>query len=142
MTESPLRSAYRLILRCHPAAFYERFGEEMLWIFDEERKLGNGGHVIIDGTVSLLRQHCKARCAPEPSPMDYEILMGGSGVGVARVMQAFVLFSMIVGGLLVFGGAGHLLPLAIRPSDSSFRCTISLDPPHVATLPSTLKLLR
>lgn len=142
MNETPQRAAYRLILRCHPGAFYERFGEEMLWIFDEECKRGDGRRMIFDGALSLLRQHCKARCAPEPSPMDYDVLMGGSGVGVARVMQAFVLFSMLVGGLLVFGGAGHLLPSAMGPSGYSFRCTISLDSPHVATIPNTLKLLR
>jgi len=30
-----MRSFYRLVLKLHPAAFRERFGDEMLCIFDE-----------------------------------------------------------------------------------------------------------
>lgn len=35
-----LRIAYRGLLRFYPASFRSEFGEEMLWIFDEEIKRG------------------------------------------------------------------------------------------------------
>jgi len=49
------RSLYRYLVCLHPAVFRERFGEEMLWIFDEaggqeERRL------LTDAFISLLRQ--------------------------------------------------------------------------------------
>jgi hypothetical protein len=30
------RLAYRFLLRLHPASFQHDFGDEMLWIFDEQ----------------------------------------------------------------------------------------------------------
>ena len=34
------RFAYRFLLRLHPASFRYDFGDEMLWIFDEEPRRG------------------------------------------------------------------------------------------------------
>src|SRR5215472_1928754 len=46
---------YRWLVRLHPAAFRERFGAEMLWVFGEagcgERRL-----LLADGVLSLARQ--------------------------------------------------------------------------------------
>ena len=50
------RFAYSFLLRLHPASFRDEFGTEMLWIFDEDRQEGGGGHLLLDGAISLLRQ--------------------------------------------------------------------------------------
>jgi hypothetical protein len=53
-----IRAFYRTLLWLHPAAFEERFAEEMLWIFDlnvraEPRR---GTSLLIDCCISLFRQ--------------------------------------------------------------------------------------
>jgi hypothetical protein len=47
-----MRRVYLLVLRLHPAAFRERFGEEMLEIFENAPGLG----LLADGVASLFRQ--------------------------------------------------------------------------------------
>ena len=47
-----MRRAYLLVLRLHPAAFRERFGEEMLEIFENAPGLG----LLADGVASMFRQ--------------------------------------------------------------------------------------
>jgi hypothetical protein len=37
------RTAYRLVLRLHPRGFRTEFGDEMLWIFDEEMRYSESG---------------------------------------------------------------------------------------------------
>jgi len=49
------RFLYRCLIRLHPRAFRERFGDEMLCIFDEGLPLGCG-LFIADGFASLARQ--------------------------------------------------------------------------------------
>jgi CubicO group peptidase (beta-lactamase class C family) len=60
MSEKMVRSLYRGLLRLHPAAFRERFAEEMLWIFDEiaaRPGVRRGmARLYADGFLSLLRQ--------------------------------------------------------------------------------------
>lgn len=46
---------YRLLIRSHPRGFRERFGDEMLSIFDEA-PAEEGVLLLTDGLVSLLRQ--------------------------------------------------------------------------------------
>jgi hypothetical protein len=58
---SPLRLAYRTILCLHPRAFREEFGDEMLWIFDEESRHGHAGAVLLDGLRSILVQGVRPR---------------------------------------------------------------------------------
>jgi hypothetical protein len=49
------RALYRAVLRLHPPAFREQFGDEMLWIFDETS--GSGAlPLLTDACLSLLRQ--------------------------------------------------------------------------------------
>jgi hypothetical protein len=50
------RHLYHFVVLAHPASFRQRFGEEMLSIFDQsEGKLSRVG-LLADGVVSLLRQ--------------------------------------------------------------------------------------
>jgi hypothetical protein len=53
---SPLRIAYRAILHLHPVGFRAEFGDEMLWIFDEESSQGRALHVLLDGLRSIVVQ--------------------------------------------------------------------------------------
>lgn len=51
-----MRTLYSLLVRLHPLAFRERFGPEMLLIFEEAGNGWGGGSLLVDATVSLLRQ--------------------------------------------------------------------------------------
>ena len=50
------RVLYRGLLGLHPARFEERFGEEMLWIFDLKSANETGALLLADCLVSLCRQ--------------------------------------------------------------------------------------
>lgn len=56
MAQSVCRSLYRLLLKLHPAAFRERFAEEMLWIFDEAAATQGTPRLFADAFISLMRQ--------------------------------------------------------------------------------------
>lgn len=49
------RTLYRVLISLHPSVFKKRFGEEMLWIYDEssQRELF---HLLVDAFISLFRQ--------------------------------------------------------------------------------------
>jgi hypothetical protein len=51
-----IRALYRGLLWLHPASFEERFGEELLWIFDLERASETAITLLLDCFVSLCRQ--------------------------------------------------------------------------------------
>lgn len=50
------RTFYRWLVYLHPPAFRVRFEEELLWIFDESSDASNGGTLVCDATISVLRQ--------------------------------------------------------------------------------------
>ena len=51
-----VRTLYRFLLRLHPAAFRERFAEELLWIYDKSLPQQGSPRLCADGLLSLLRQ--------------------------------------------------------------------------------------
>jgi hypothetical protein len=51
-----IRDLYRCLLWLHPASFEERFGEELLWIFDLGRASETGITLLLDCFISLCRQ--------------------------------------------------------------------------------------
>ena len=59
------RTAYGLVVQSHPLAFRSEFGEEMLWIFDEQMRCGGNYadragrfvKLLLDGLGSTLVQH-------------------------------------------------------------------------------------
>jgi hypothetical protein len=51
-----MRGVYRCLVWLHPAAFRQRFGEEMLWIFDEAADTCGATSLIVDAGRSLIRQ--------------------------------------------------------------------------------------
>ena len=50
-----MRSLYRFLLCLHPADFRDRFGDEMLCIFDEAGEVRARTSFLIDATISLAR---------------------------------------------------------------------------------------
>jgi len=56
MARSLSRFLYRGLLRMHPRSFQTQFAHEMLWIFDEERKLRGVTKLLGDALLSLGRQ--------------------------------------------------------------------------------------
>jgi hypothetical protein len=59
------RTAYGLVVQSHPLEFRSEFGEEMLWIFDEQMRCGRNYvdraecflKLLLDGLGSALVQH-------------------------------------------------------------------------------------
>ena len=51
-----LRRLYRCVVRLHPFSFRRRFGEEMLYIFDQQKGTLSALGVMLDCVFSLLRQ--------------------------------------------------------------------------------------
>jgi hypothetical protein len=51
-----MRSFYRFVIKLHPADFRERFGDEMLCIFDEAGTGWSAAFFLGDGCLSLARQ--------------------------------------------------------------------------------------
>ncbi|WP_035347291.1 hypothetical protein [Edaphobacter aggregans] len=62
---SILRLAYRVILRLHPHSFRSEFGDEMLWIFDEQLHSGTAAELLFDGVRSLVTQHAARERSPQ-----------------------------------------------------------------------------
>jgi len=51
-----MKRFYRFVIRLHPAEFRERFGDEMLFIFDEGEAGWGTAPLFADGCLSLARQ--------------------------------------------------------------------------------------
>ncbi len=51
-----LRAIYKGLLRLHPERFRGRYGEEMLWIFDQAAHTRARLGLLLDGTLSAMRQ--------------------------------------------------------------------------------------
>lgn len=61
-----LRLAYRAILCLHPHGFRAEFGDEMLWIFDEEARNGAAlPRLVLDGMLSIVIQNVRPRIQPQ-----------------------------------------------------------------------------
>ena len=56
-----VRIAYRAILCLHPRDFRAEFGDEMLWIFDEESRRGAALRLLLDGLRSIVIQNIRPR---------------------------------------------------------------------------------
>jgi Ca2+-binding EF-hand superfamily protein len=70
-----LRRLYIRLLWMHPAAFRQRFGDEMLEIFEDARGLRASARLIADGCVSCLRQWTLRREFRRPEPAAADALL-------------------------------------------------------------------
>ena len=93
------RIAYRAILCLHPHDFRAEFGDEMLWIFDEEmrdRALQSGrsrirvtARLLLDGLRSVVVQHTlRPREQQQPEAVGPYYCEIDSSVPALRLMQA------------------------------------------------------
>lgn len=57
--KSLLRIAYRGMIRLYPASFRSEFGDEMLWIFDEEVRTGNVTPLFVDAARCIVVRHLR-----------------------------------------------------------------------------------
>ena len=119
------RWLYAALLGLHPRPFRERFGEEMMGIFDEEARNGTRTGLLLDGVISLFRQRALRPARPEPafSPMGAE---QPSGVPVFHTFETCLprrsalvngaILSLIIFGIVGFvigRGGGHVPGLLI-----------------------------
>ena len=62
-----VRWVYLALLRLHPRAFRERFGDEMIAIFEAEERNGKNLALLFDAVASLFRQHFLRTPRRQPS---------------------------------------------------------------------------
>ncbi len=126
------RFAYSFLLRLHPASFRDEFGTEMLWIFDEDRQEGGGGHLLLDGAISLLRQRCRVQHDPGQVSITSGTIITGPGIGPVRLLQAGMTFSLIFFTLIQLLSHPNLLTVSVQWSDRVPCYTLTLQAPSHA----------
>lgn len=60
------RALYRVLVSLHPRRFRDRFGAEMIEIFDCEIRRGGATKLLLDGAASVVRQRFLRSSPPEP----------------------------------------------------------------------------
>lgn len=105
------RLLYRLLVSLHPRWFRDRFGPEMIEIFEFEAAKGRVGKLFFDAVASLLRQHLLRVRDPKlliavhgSGELRFQTLDGGQPRGKAFVSGALVSIVLLVGLSLLAGG--------------------------------------
>jgi Ca2+-binding EF-hand superfamily protein len=125
-----IRFFYIWLIRLHPPQFRQRFGDEMLWIFDQSAGSRSGGSLLVDALLSLLRQWTL-----RPEFRRGSVVAGVSGPALDAVPAFYTvdtsiprlgtlvnggIVSLAVFGALSFaigeGGAARTLPVEIAGS--------------------------
>ena len=127
------RSVYLCLLRLHPRWFRQRFGDEMLCIFDQAAANGRAGAFFRDAAVSLARQWLLRSEPPAHTPL------AANGVPTFRLCDDSGprTMALIHGGILslaVF--AGLTLLVAYGGSARSLLLLGSRHPSHSHLLPA------
>lgn len=118
---APLRLLYRALLHLHPNSFRDRFGEEMLWIFDEQTRQSRSLPLLVDVLRSLLVQHVAAQLHPQPQPSSFYSEIS-STPPLRRIAHATILSIAAVSILThLFGPQGPEPKLSSSPLVSSSR---------------------
>jgi hypothetical protein len=118
---SPVRFFYRAILHLHPCSFRNRFGAEMLWIFDEQTREGRLFQLLFDVLRSLFVQHIDAQLHPQPQPSGFYSEIS-STPPLRRIVHAAILSIVAVLTLThLFGPQGPQPRLSYSPLVSSCR---------------------
>jgi hypothetical protein len=100
-----LRALYGGILQLHPAWFRERFGGEMMWIFEAEAGRGSM-RLLADGVVSLVRQRVAAGPAPRPVMGPFGLLDSGGGMAPRRFVEAGLAACLFLAAFMILLGSG------------------------------------
>jgi len=105
-----IRFFYAGLLRLHPARFRRRFGQEMLWIFDEAAAHGRTGPLFADAVLSLWRQWMlrpelwhqpDTACSPAPDGVPVFYIGAGDTPRASALIHGAVL-SVIVFGVVCY----------------------------------------
>jgi hypothetical protein len=130
-----LRPLYRCLLRLHPRTFRQRYGEEMLWIFDESTSATDRASLLIDGLVSLIRQ-CLARPANwEKAEVVSPAVRSANGVPLFQTVEITAPRSTaLLNGMLLSLGVFSALAVVI----SHGRTSGSLQLPRVIVVPENI----
>lgn len=99
-----LRSSYCVIVRMQPRPFRERFGGEMMWMFEEERRWGGLARLFFNGMVSLLRQRSKVERARAPVVAGFGLLDTSLDIAPRLFVEAGITASLILAGFMVLLG--------------------------------------
>jgi hypothetical protein len=91
------RKIYQLLLRLHPHAFRERFGTEMLWLFNETLCEEGFFKLCADALFSLAKQHIANDSSHRPASQLFQEAPH-SGVSVTRCLQAGIVASVALLG--------------------------------------------
>jgi hypothetical protein len=118
------RLAYRFLLRLHPASFQHDFGDEMLWIFDEQP--GAATYLLFDGAVSLLRQRCRLRNDPGQLSITSGVIITHPGMGPLRLLQGGISSTAILLCLVLLLGHRNPLSPSVRWPKQMPSCTLKL----------------
>lgn len=115
-----LRPLYRCLLRLHPRTFRQRYGEEMLWIFDESTGAAERASLLVDGLVSLVRQ-CLARPANrEKGEMISPAARSADGVPLFQAVEVTAPRSTaLLNGMLLSIGVFSALTMVISQGKPS-----------------------
>ena len=70
--------------------FRDRFGDEMLWIFEEQIREVNSSVLLADALLSLIRQYWQAGNYSEARPAPFELQVATINIGVFQWLQATV----------------------------------------------------
>jgi hypothetical protein len=133
-----IRSLYATLVRLHPRSFRQRFGDEMMSIFDHTSRSDRFA-LVGDAVFSLLRQRC-LRPAPEPEPCAKEYV---AGVPMFLVLDdappltrkqwmggaALSLLSFTAAGFLLAHGGSHLQPVIGSRETSTSGVRVNDDAP-------------
>jgi hypothetical protein len=118
------RSAYRFLLRLHPASFQREFGDEMLWIFDEDP--GAATYLLFDGALSLLRQRCRLLNDPGQLSITSGVIITHPGMGPLRLLQGGISSTTIIFCFLLLLGHRNPLSPSVRWPKQMSSCTLKL----------------
>jgi Ca2+-binding EF-hand superfamily protein len=100
-----LRNLYILILKLHPAPFRQRFGAEMLDIFDST---GRPPSLLLDGLISLVRQRGFRENTPQAVAADLPFqLLEQVPIRRAALLQGFLLTTILLLGMITTIGRAN-----------------------------------
>ena len=100
------RTSYRALVALHPQAFRAEFGQEMLWIFDEEMQSDSHGRapvplftrLLLDALRSVLIQHALRNQKPEMVGLHFQTVPSRfvSRVSEGGFLVVSCLFNLVI----------------------------------------------